>query len=83
MSEMRLHDPVRNRIYLNASRQQKVVFWAVPVPPELLDTLSTTHGIREVQKSHQKALAHARNHTERLVDQLFELHTRMIKKGAA
>ena len=34
-----------------ASGQQKIVHRAVPVPPELLDTLNTAHGIREAQKS--------------------------------
>ena len=117
MSEMRLHDPAGNRLYLNAEErcaflaaarrqpaldrtlcetlywtgfrpselleitaaridlsggtivirslkkrkdttgQQKVVFRAVPVPPESLDTLNTAHGIREAQKSRRKAAA--------------------------
>ena len=117
MSEMRLHDPAGNRLYLNAEErcaflaaarrqpardrtlcetlywtgcrpselleitadridlsggtiairslkkrkdttgQQKVVFRAVPVPPEFLDTLNTAHGIREAQKSRRKAAA--------------------------
>ena len=33
-----------------ASGQQKIVFRAVPVPPDYLDTLNTAHGIREAQK---------------------------------
>jgi integrase len=117
MSEMRLHDPAGNRLYLNAeermaflkaarrqpardrtlcetlhwtgcrpselleitparvdlsggtiairslkkrrdiSGQQKVIFRAIPVPPEFLDTLNTAHGIREAQKSRKKAAA--------------------------
>jgi len=39
------------------SGQQKVIFRAIPVPPEFLDTLNTAHGIREVQKSRKKAAA--------------------------
>jgi len=117
MSEMRLHDPSGNRLYLNAEEraaflavacrqpardrtlcetlhwtgcrpselleitparvdlcggtitirtlkkrrgatgQQKIVFRAVPVPAEFLDTLNTAHGIREAQKSRRKAAA--------------------------
>lgn len=39
----------------DASGQQKVVFRAVPVPPEFLDTLDIAHAIREAQKSRKKA----------------------------
>ena len=39
------------------SGQQKVIFRAIPVPPEFLDTLNTAHGIREAQKSRKKAAA--------------------------
>ena len=38
----------------DASGQQKVVFRAVPVPPEFLDTLDIAHAIREDQKSRKK-----------------------------
>jgi integrase len=41
----------------DASGKQKVVFRAVPVPAEFLDTLTTAHGIREAQKSRRKAAA--------------------------
>ena len=41
----------------DAAGQQKVVFRSVPVPPELLDTLTTAHGIREAQKSRRKSAA--------------------------
>lgn len=40
----------------DSSGEQKVVYRAVPVPPEFLDTLNTAHGIREAQKS--RKLAH-------------------------
>jgi len=33
----------------------RVIFRAVPVPPEFLDTLNTAHGIREAQASRKKA----------------------------
>ena len=32
------------------SGKQKIVYRAVPVPPDYLDTLNTAHGIREAQK---------------------------------
>lgn len=38
----------------DASGRQKIVFRAVPVPPEYLDTLNTAHGIRELQKSSRR-----------------------------
>lgn len=37
------------------SGQQKIVYRAVPVPPEYLDTLNTAHGIREAQKVPKQA----------------------------
>jgi len=39
----------------DSSGEQKVVYRAVPVPPEYLDTLNTAHGIREMQKSRRLA----------------------------
>ncbi|MBL4893006.1 MAG: site-specific integrase [Rhizobiaceae bacterium] len=33
------------------SGHQKIVYRAVPVPPEFLDTLNTAHGIREAQQA--------------------------------
>lgn len=39
----------------DASGSQKIVFRTVPVPPGLLDTLNTAHGIREAQKSRKLA----------------------------
>ena len=41
----------------DAAGQAKIVFRAVPVPAEFLDTLNTAHGIREAQKSRRKAAA--------------------------
>ncbi len=34
--------------------EQKIVFRAVPVPPDYLDTLNTAHGIREAQQSRKQ-----------------------------
>lgn len=41
----------------DASGVQKVVYRAVPVPPDYLDTLNTAHGIREAQMSRKLAAA--------------------------
>lgn len=41
----------------DANGVQKVVYRAVPVPPDYLDTLNTAHGIREAQKSRKQANA--------------------------
>lgn len=38
-----------------ASGAPKIVYRAVPVPPDYLDTLNTAHGIREAQKSRKQA----------------------------
>ena len=37
------------------SGQPKIIYRAVPVPPDYLDTLNTAHGIREAQKSKKRA----------------------------
>ena len=34
--------------------EQQAVYRAVPVPPSYLDTLNTTHGIRQAQKSRKR-----------------------------
>jgi integrase len=39
----------------DSSGDQNVVYRAVPVPPEYLDTLNTAHGLREAQKSRKRA----------------------------
>lgn len=39
----------------DASGRQKIVFRAVPVPADYLDTMNTAHGIREAQKSPRRA----------------------------
>lgn len=41
----------------DSTGKQRVVFRAVPVPPDYLDTLNTAHGIREAQKSTKAAKA--------------------------
>lgn len=41
----------------DATGKQKIVFRAVPVPPDYLDTLNTAHAIREAQKSRKSANA--------------------------
>lgn len=41
----------------DATGRQKIVFRAVPVPPDYLDTLNTAHGIREAQKARKRANA--------------------------
>jgi integrase len=39
----------------DAQGRARVIFRAVPVPPEILDTLNTAHGIREAQTSRKRA----------------------------
>jgi len=41
----------------DSSGEQKVVYRAVPVPPDYLDTLDTAHGIRQTQKSRKRGQA--------------------------
>ena len=37
-------------VFESLKKRRRGVFRAVPVPPELLDTLDMVHGIREVQR---------------------------------
>jgi len=41
----------------DAAGGQRVAYRAVPVPPDVLDTLNTAHGIREAQRSRKLAAA--------------------------
>ena len=44
-------------VFESLKKRRSGVYWAVPVPPELLDTLDLVHGLREAQRRGQaKAL---------------------------
>ena len=43
--------PGRAVVIESLKRRRRGVFRAVPVPPELLDTLDMVHGIREAQRA--------------------------------
>ena len=38
-------------VFESLKKRRRGVFRAVPVPPELLDTLDMVHGIREAQRA--------------------------------
>src|SRR3712207_3531467 len=37
-------------MFESLKKRRRGIYWAVPVPPALLDTLDMVHGIREAQK---------------------------------